>query len=92
MLMTSSLWHTQWSSGVFGKGVQANAVKCTVCKSGFTSSLLGDLSLVVYGFRCKRCDSTIQEAGVAEDVVVDGETYGCEKILCYLGDTLDGDV
>ena len=30
----------------------------------------------------------MQEAG---DLVVDGETYGCVKIFCYLGDTLDGD-
>ena len=31
--------------------------------------------------------TTIQEA----DLVVDGETYGCVKSFCYLGDTLDGD-
>ena len=24
--------------------------------------------------------------------MVDGETYGCVKSFCYLGDTLDGDV
>ena len=24
--------------------------------------------------------------------MVDGETYGCVKRCCYLGDTLDGDV
>ena len=23
--------------------------------------------------------------------MVDGETYGCVKSFCYLGDTLDGD-
>ena len=23
--------------------------------------------------------------------MVDGETHGCVKIFCYLGDTLDGD-
>ena len=38
-----------------------------------------------------RCDSTTQEANLTEDLVVDGETFGCVKILCYLGDTLDGD-
>ena len=26
-----------------------------------------------------------------EDLVVDGETYGCVKSFCYLGQTLDGD-
>ena len=35
---------------------------------------------------------TVQEADIAEDLVVDGETYGCVKSFCYLGDTLlDGD-
>ena len=28
----------KWTCGVSGKGVQANAVQCTVCKNGFTSS------------------------------------------------------
>ena len=28
---------------------------------------------------------------LAGDLVVDGETYGCVKSFCYLGDTLDGD-
>ena len=46
----------------------------------------GDLSRVAEGFRCRRCDGTIQEADLAEDLMVDGETYAC-----YLGDTLDGD-
>ena len=33
--------------------------------------------LVADGFRCKRSDGTIQEADLAGDLVVDGETYGC---------------
>ena len=53
--------------------------------------MLGDLSRVADGFRCRRCDGTIQEADLAEDLMVDGETYGCENCFCYLGDTLDGD-
>ena len=32
-----------------------------------------------------------QEADLTEDPMVDGETYGCVKRFCYLGDTLDGD-
>ena len=40
---------------------------------------------------CKLCTSLTQEADLAEDIVVDGETFGCAKIVCYLGDTLDGD-
>ena len=51
----------------------------------------GVSSLVVDGFMCKRCDGTIQEIDLAEDLVVDGETYGCAKRFCYLGDTIDGD-
>ena len=51
----------------------------------------GDLSRVADGFRCRRCDGTIQEVDLAEDLMVDGETYECVKSFCYLADTLDGD-
>ena len=51
----------------------------------------GDLSRIADGFRCKRCDGTIQEVDLAEDLMVDGETYECVKSFCYLGDTPDGD-
>ena len=51
----------------------------------------GDLSRVADGFRCRQCDGTIQEVDLAEDLMVDGETYECVKSFCYLGDTLDGD-
>ena len=43
------------------------------------SAVRGDLSLVANSFRCKSCDGTIQEADLAEDLLVDGETYGCVK-------------
>ena len=33
----------------------------------------------------------IQKVDLAEDLMVDGETYECVKNFCYLGDTLDGD-
>ena len=33
----------------------------------------GDLSRVAAGFRYRRCDGTIQEAGLAEDLMADGE-------------------
>ena len=36
-------------------------------------------------------DSDVGEADLAGDLVVDGETHGCVKRFCYLGDTLDGD-
>ena len=48
----------------------------------------GDLSWLADGFRCKRCVRTIKDADLAGDLVVDGKTYGCVKIFCYLGDTL----
>ena len=49
------------------------------------------MSLVAVGFRFKRCKGTIREADLAGDLVVDGETYGCVKSFCNLGDTLGGD-
>ena len=50
----------------------------------------GDLSRVANGFRCRRFDGTVHEAALGEDLMVEGETYGCVKSFCYLGDTLDG--
>ena len=84
----------KWPCGVCGKGVQANSVQCTVCKKWIhkrCSGVRGDLLRVADGFRCRRCDGTIQEVDLAEDLMVDGETYECVKSFCYLGDTLDGD-
>ena len=49
-----------------------------------------DLSRVANGFRCRRCDGTIQEAALDEDLMVEEETCGCVKSFCYLGDSLDG--
>ena len=50
----------------------------------------GALSRISNGFRCRRCDGTIQEYALGEDLMVEGETYGCLKPFCYLGDTFDG--
>ena len=55
------------------------------------SGVRGDLSRGADGFRCMRCDGTIQESDLTEDLMVDGETYGCVKSFCYLGYTLDGE-
>ena len=66
-----------------------NSVQCKVCKKR-CSGVRGDLSRVAGGFRCTRCNGTIQEVDLAEDLMVDGETYECVKSFCYLGDTLDG--
>ena len=54
------------------------------------SDVHGDLSLVVDGLRCKRCDGTILEINIEEYLVVDGETYGCVKSFCFMCDTGDG--
>ena len=62
-------------------------VQCAVCIRWIHqqySGVRGDLSLVAGGFSCKRCDGTIQEADLAGDLLVDGETYGCVKSFCYL--------
>ena len=61
--------------------------QCTVCMQWihkWCSCVHGDLSLVADGFRCKQCDGTIQEADLAGDLVVGGETYGYVKSFCYL--------
>ena len=55
------------------------------------SGVCGDVSRAADGFRCRHCDATIQEADLSEDLMVDGETYGCVKNYCYLGDTLYGE-
>ena len=38
-----------------------------------------------------RCDGTIQEADLDEDIEVYGKTYGCVKSFCYLGGSLGGE-
>ena len=45
------------------------------------SGVHGDLSRVADGIRCRRCDGTIQEVDIAEDLMVDGETYESETLL-----------
>ena len=77
----------KWPCGVYGKGVQANSVQCTVCKkNGFTNGA------VVCVVTCRGdVDVMGQSRNLAEDLMVDGETYECVKSFCYLGDILDGD-
>ena len=57
--------------------VQANSVQCTVCKIYIHKRCRGvrsDLSRVADGFRCRRCDGTIQEVDLAENQRVDRDT------------------
>ena len=42
----------------------------THVKSGLISGVHGEMALVVHGFRCKRCDGTIQEALVLASIVL----------------------
>ena len=67
--------------------MQANSVQCTVYKKWIYKRcrvVHGDLPLVGDGFMCKRCERTIQEADLAEVLVVDGEKYRYVKSLGYL--------
>ena len=41
------------------------------------SGVCRDLSRVDDDFRCRRCDGTIHEADLDEDLMVDREMYGC---------------
>ena len=62
--------------------MQANSLHNTVCKTWIhkrCNGVRGDLSRVAANFMCKRCDGTPHEAGLAEDLMVDGETYECVK-------------
>ena len=86
----------KWPCGVCGKEVQANSVQCTVCKKMIhkrCSGVRGDLSRVADGFRCRRCDGTIQEVDLAEDLMVEApndtayKRWSCHsgfKLLCKL--------
>ena len=56
--------------GISGGKMIVNSGKWP-CESGFTGGICGDLLLVAAGFRCKRCDGTIQEADVVKDLMVD---------------------
>ena len=67
-----------WPCVVCGKGVQTNSVQCTVCKNWihrWCSGVRGDLYRVADGFRCRRCEGTIQEVDLDEDLMVNGETW-----------------
>ena len=78
-----------------GGKVIANFVQCTICKTWIhkrCSGVRDHLSLVVDGFRYKRCNGTNYEAYLAEDLVVetspiDEETWMC---ICYPGDIHGG--
>ena len=66
--------------------VNSGKCPCGVCGKGVPANSV----------QCTVCkkwihNRTIQEADLAEDLMVDGEMCGCVKSFCYLGDTLDGD-
>ena len=54
--------------------MQAISFQCTLCTNWIykrCSGVRGDLLRVADGFRCRRCDVTIQEADLAEDLMDD---------------------
>ena len=58
--------------------MQASSVQCTVCKNWIHKQCCGvhgDLWRVADSFWCRQCDGTIQEADLAGDLMVDGETW-----------------
>ena len=62
-----------------GNGVQANTVNCTLCKRWIYKRYSGERrnqSLVIDGFRCKRCDGTIQEADGWKNII-----WKCKDLL-----------
>ena len=48
--------------------------------------MCGDLSHVIDGFRCRRCDGTIQEADLSEELMVDG--VSCFRFRYCISDFL----
>ena len=70
-----------------GKEYRQTLFSAQYVNNGFTdgavvcSGVRGDLSRVAGGFRCGRCDGTVQEVDLAEDLMVDGETYECVELL-----------
>ena len=69
--------------------MQANSVQCRVCKKNDSQTVqwcaCGDLSRLADGFRCRRCDGTIQEDDLAGNLMMDGETYRYVKKLLLSG-------
>ena len=66
-----------WKVVSVGKEYRQTLFSAQYVKNGFTNGAVagsGDLSQVGDGFRCRRCDGTIQEVDLAEDLMVDGET------------------
>ena len=65
-----------------GKECMQPLISAQYIKSRLTSGVVMDV--IVDGPRCKRGDGTIQEADLAEDIVMDGEMYGSVKSFCFL--------
>ena len=45
--------------------------------------MCGDLSWVADSFRCRRCDRTIQDVDLAEDLMVDGDICMCRAFVIW---------
>ena len=64
----------KWPCGVYGKECRQTLLSVQYWKidsqAGRRSGVRSDLSLMVYGFRCKRCDDTTNETEMAGSVPV----------------------
>ena len=81
-----------WRTSLLGKGLKVNAGKPKV----MVGSSGGKMIVNSEKWHCGVCGkgvqaNSVQEVDLAEDLMVDGETFEREKSFCYLGDTLDGD-
>ena len=68
----------KWPCGVCGKRVQTNSVHYTVRKKWIHKRCM---SRIADGFMCRLCVVLYMTADLAEDLMVDGETYGCVEFL-----------
>ena len=76
----------KWPCVICGKGMQTNAVQYTVHVSKTwiqkrCSGVRGELLRVGDGFRCRRCDGTIQDTDLAEDLLGWRDVWMCKELL-----------
>ena len=83
--LNNSLGSTYYMGFIFWERGHSLILLVHLCKRWIHKRCRGGLSRVADGFRCRRGDVTIQEVDLAEDLMVDGETYECVKSFCYLG-------
>ena len=73
----------KWPCDVCGKGVQANSLFSAqyIWIHKRYNGVHADLSWVADGFMCRRCDGTIQETDLTDDLMVDGDIWMCKELF-----------